>query len=268
MREFLTSKGLSLGGGSKPQPKHYERLLTIIEGRKDAQAIRMILLRSLGQARYSADNNGHFGLSYDAYTHFTSPIRRYPDLLVHRAIRSIIRHPSKVGTISKRIKKLLGLGYDDVRRAETTDTASKPFHYGYNEIEMTELAEHCSVLSRRADKASWDVEAALKCHYMQDKVGEQFTGIISTVTHFGLFIELLDSQIEGLVHINALGNEHFKFDAASQTLTAESSKRRYEIGDNIEVVIARVDMETHKIEFGIPATSSPKGGAKKRKRRD
>ena len=260
MRDFLTSKGLILGGKDKPKPKHYELLLNKIDGRKDAQAIRMILLRSLGQARYSADNQGHFGLSYDAYTHFTSPIRRYPDLLVHRAIRSIIRHPSKLGTIGKRIKKLLGLGYDDVRRIESADAT--PFHYGYDEADMIALAEHCSLLSRRADKANWDVEAALKCHYMQDKVGETYTGIISSVTHFGLFVELVDTQIEGLIHINALGNDYFKFDAASQTLKAEGSKRTYETGDTIVVSVARVDMDTHKIEFAVQAVAKASGAKK------
>ena len=262
MREFLTSKGLTLGGGAKPKPKHYEQLLTKIDGRKDANAIRMVLLRSLGQARYSADNKGHFGLSYDAYTHFTSPIRRYPDLLVHRAIRSIIHHPTKIGSISKRIKKLLGFGYDDVRRATLPHTPSQQSQYRYNKNEMVDLAEHCSVLSRRADKASWDVEAALKCHYMQDKIGHEFSGIISTVTHFGLFIELDGTQIEGLIPINGLDNDYFNYDAPSQTLKAENSKRTYAIGDTLTVAIARVDMETHKIELAIAGTPKPQGATK------
>ncbi|PCK03694.1 MAG: hypothetical protein COA42_20060 [Alteromonadaceae bacterium] len=249
MRAFLAEKGLSLGGGKKPSPKHYDQLLRSIEQRSDAKTIQTMMLRSLGQAEYSADNLGHFGLAYTAYAHFTSPIRRYPDLLVHRAIRSVIRKKAQDGSVRKLLKSVVGLGNDHVRRIEGAETLKPGQCYPYDKEKMQSLASQCSLLSRRADKASWDVEAWLKCEYMKDRVGESFTGVISTVTSFGLFVELKDTHIEGLVHISTLKKDSYRFDAAKQCLVSESGKQNYSLGDSIKVQVSRVDLEQSKIEF-------------------
>src|SRR3569833_1663932 len=169
LRAFLAELGLSLGGGDDPQPKHYAQLLDSVRDRPDARLIQTVLLRRLSQAVYSPDNTGHFGLAYEAYTHFTSPIRRYPDLLVHRAIRHA------------------------VASGRATD-------FGYSHNDMVSAGEHCSMTERRADEATRDAMDWLKCEYMQDKVGEVFEGLITSVTSFGLFVELRDIYVEGLVH--------------------------------------------------------------------
>ncbi|WP_237067137.1 ribonuclease R [Microbulbifer guangxiensis] len=251
LRAFLGEKGLKLSGGDKPSPADYDRLLNSIKGRTDAQTIRTMMLRSLSQAEYSANNQGHFGLAYSAYAHFTSPIRRYPDLLVHRAIRSVIRQKQSHNPIHRALKFILGTGKAPVRRF--SDSAALPLNkvYPYEKVEMQALADHCSNASRRADKASWDVEAWLKCEYMQDFVGETFHGLVSSVTGFGLFIELNDLQVEGLVHISALKKDYYHFDASTQRLIGERDNSSFAIGDSIKVRISRVDMERRKIELTL-----------------
>jgi len=248
---FLEEKGLTLSGGEKPTPAHYYQLLGDVSGRSDALTIQSQLLRSLGQAEYSPDNRGHFGLAYSAYAHFTSPIRRYPDLLVHRAIRSVIRGQESGNTIRRALKSVTGIGTDPVKRIKSAKALNPTTSYPYNHESMAILATHCSQRSRRADKASWDVDAWLTCEYMQDTVGEQFTGVITTVTHFGLFVELQDTKIEGLVHISTLDNDFYHFDKAKLCLKGERTGTTYMIGDTVCVKVSHVDMEQRKIEFTL-----------------
>ena len=175
--------------------------------------LQMVMLRSLPQAIYSPDNCGHFGLSYDAYTHFTSPIRRYPDLLTHRAIKAVLNGEK------------------------------------YQPGDWHDLGRHCSQTERRADEATRDVENLLKCFFMHDKIGECFEGIISSVTGFGLFVALDDVYVEGLIHISELPSDYFHFDAVRQRLLGERSGKQYRIGDRLSVKLVRVDLETSKIDF-------------------
>ncbi|MDQ3186580.1 MAG: ribonuclease R [Pseudomonadota bacterium] len=213
LRDFLREFGLQLSGGDEPSAKDYARTLTKTKDRPDAQLLQTVMLRSLRQAVYSPDNVGHFGLAYESYTHFTSPIRRYPDLLVHRAIKAVLN-----GT-------------------------------AYSPGDWHELGKHCSQTERRADDASRDVESWLKCYYMQDRIGECFEGVISSVTGFGLFVALDGIYVEGLVHISELPSDYFHFDAAKHMLLGERSSKRYRLGDRLRVKIVRVDLETSKIDF-------------------
>ena len=223
LRAFLAELGLSLGGGDDPQPKHYAQLLDSVRGRPDARLIQTVLLRSLSQAVYSPDNTGHFGLAYEAYTHFTSPIRRYPDLLVHRAIRHRVSG----------------------RRASD-------FSYSHND--MVSAGEHCSMTERRADEATRAAMDWLKCEYMQDKVGEVFEGLITSVTGFGLFVELRDIYVEGLVHVSSLGKDYFHFDAVKHRLLGERTKTVYRLADPVTVKVMRVDLDEKKIDFELVET--------------
>jgi ribonuclease R len=163
LRAFLSERGLNLAGGDKPTPMHYDLLLRSINDRSDAPVIRMMMLRSLSQAEYSADNQGHFGLAYPAYAHFTSPIRRYPDLLVHRAIRSVIRRSESGNKLHKILKRVSLMGSDPVHRVKSATVLDAGKSYPYDLDKMKAMADHCSRVSRRADKAGWDVEAWLKC---------------------------------------------------------------------------------------------------------
>ncbi|MES1982187.1 MAG: ribonuclease R [Pseudomonadota bacterium] len=214
VREFFKEFGLQLGGGDQPQASDYAKLLKQIKGRPDMALLQTVMLRSLRQARYSPENVGHFGLGYDAYTHFTSPIRRYPDLLVHRAIKAVLN----------------GKQYKPHEKWQV-------------------LGEHCSQTERRADDATRDVEAWLKCFYMRDHLGSVFNGSVSSVTGFGLFVALDDIYIEGLVHISELGTDYFHFDAAKHQMLGERTGKRYRLGDRVSVKVVRVDMESTKIDF-------------------
>ncbi|AKP73774.1 Ribonuclease R [Piscirickettsia salmonis] len=218
VRQFFSELGLSLPGGSKPSPQDYAMALKSIQGRDDFHVVQTVLLRSLMQAVYSPEEKGHFGLAYPAYTHFTSPIRRYPDLLVHR----IIRHQ-------------LGL----------TGGVS------YSEEKMLEYGEHCSMTERRADEATRDALDALKCEYMLDKIGEQFIGTISAVTHFGIFVQIKDVYIEGLVHVSQLQGDYYHFDGTRHCLMGERTKRCYTLGDEVEIVVANVNLDTKMIDFSL-----------------
>lgn len=213
LREFMAGVGFSVGGGDKPHAKDYGKLLTAIRQRPDADLLQTVLLRSMQQAVYSPDNLGHFGLAYDAYAHFTSPIRRYPDLLVHRAIKAVLNGSQ------------------------------------YKAGSWQELGEHCSMTERRADDATRDVNDWLKCFYMQDKIGEVFAGTISGVTPFGVFVALDDVYIEGLVHVTELGNDYFQHDKAQHAMVGERSGKRYQLGGRLNIQVARVDLETSKIDF-------------------
>ncbi len=231
LRAFLQQLGLTLGGGDKPTPKDYSKLLALTRTREDAHLLQTVLLRSMAQAQYSPDNIGHFGLAYEAYTHFTSPIRRYPDLLVHRAIRCALQN----------------------KKREMKDMESK----------MQLCAEHCSMTERRADDATRDVTGWLKCEYMLDKVGDTFPGIISGVTGFGFFVELKDIYVEGLVHVSTLSNDYYTYDDKTHSLIAKRSNKKYSLGDPILVRVARVDLDERKIDFELP-DSEGKGNKKPR----
>ncbi len=249
LRKFLGELGLDLGGGEKPTPLHYQRLLQQIEEREDAHVIQTMLLRSLRQAVYQAENLGHFGLHYEAYAHFTSPIRRYPDLLVHRGMRSVIRSGKRGGKAVRRTR-----GAQAIPRNEI---------FPYDEHAMTVFGEHCSMTERRADDATREVNAWLKCEYLQDHVGDEFNGVISAVTGFGLFVELEDLYIEGLVHITALPGDYYNFDASHQRLSGERSGRSFQLGGSVRVQVARVDLDDKKIDLELidsqPARKKPAG---------
>lgn len=264
LRAYLTEKGLKLSGGSEPSSKDYDRLLSSLGKRTDAAAIQSMLLRSLSQAEYSHENSGHFGLAYTSYSHFTSPIRRYPDLLVHRAIRSVIRRQEGGGALRKLFGALSGKDKDPVKRLKNLPPVDPKKIYPYNEEQMTGLGIHCSQLSRRADKASWDVEAWLKCDYMKSAIGDTVNGIITSVTHFGLFIELNDTKIEGLLHISDMDNDYYHFDNSRQSLNGERNNNNYAIGDSIKVVVAQVDMDQKKIGFSLASKKGKKASVKKR----
>ncbi|MHC5349520.1 ribonuclease R [Pseudomonas sp. A46] len=236
LRQFLGELGLSLNRGkAEPTPSDYQALLEKVRERPDYHLIQTVMLRSLSQAVYSPDNEGHFGLNYEAYTHFTSPIRRYPDLLVHRAIRSVIR--------SRRAT-------EHVRRAGAA-AMTKARIYPYDEARLAQLGEQCSMTERRADEATRDVTNWLKCEYMRDRVGETFPGVISAVTGFGIFVELIDIYVEGLVHVTALPGDYYHFDAIHHRLSGERSGRSFRLGDQVEVVVARVDLDERKIDFEL-----------------
>ena len=218
LRDFLGQRGLRLDGGDNPDALDFAALLKRIAKRTDAKIIQTVLLRTLMQAQYHPRNDGHFGLSLDEYAHFTSPIRRYPDLLVHRAISHC-------------------------------EEGGKPSNYNYSPEEMLQLGEHCSVTERRADEAVRDVMDWLKCEYIQDHVGETYEGVITTVTGFGLFVELADIYVEGLVHITSLSKDYYRFDPVSHSLTGERSGKTYSLGGKITVQVAAVNLDERKIDF-------------------
>ncbi|MFC0711876.1 ribonuclease R [Azorhizophilus paspali] len=236
LKAFLGELGLSLHRSKDgPTPKDYQMLLESIQGRADFHLIQTVMLRSLSQAVYSAENRGHFGLNYEAYAHFTSPIRRYPDLLVHRAIRSVIR--------SKRETP-------HVRRAGAT-SMPKARIYPYEEAALEQLGESCSMTERRADEATRDVVNWLKCEFMQDRVGERFDGVISAATGFGIFVELKDIYVEGLVHVTALPADYYHFDPVHHCLSGERSGRSFRLGDSVVVQVMRVDLDERRIDFEL-----------------
>jgi ribonuclease R len=220
LKTFLGELGLRLGGDNEPKPLDYMHLVNSIKGRPDAHLIQTVLLRSLSQAVYSPELKGHFGLALDAYAHFTSPIRRYPDLLVHRAIRHCLQG----------------------KKADS-------FYYGVPDMVM--LGEHCSANERRADDATRDVVSWLKCEYMMDKIGDEFAGIISAVTSFGFFVELAEIYVEGLVHISNLGQDYFHFDPTSHRLLGERTNTTYRLGDRVKIKVVRVDLDEKKMDFEL-----------------
>ena len=234
VREFLASIGLTLSGKDDPEPRHYAKLLEKVKDRPDQRLIQTVLLRSLSQAVYAPENLGHFGLSFDAYTHFTSPIRRYPDLLVHRAIRHLVN-----GGTAK--------------------------NWAYKMADMVGLGEHCSMTERRADDATRDATDWLKCEYMMDKVGDEFSGLITAVTGFGIFVELDDIYVEGLVHITELKKDYYHFDQVRHELVGERSGRSYKLTDKVMVKVARVDLDDKKIDFVLADDGSAEPTVKKSK---
>lgn len=229
LRTFMGEFGFGVGGGDTPHAKDYGKLLTAIKGRPDEQLLQTVLLRSMQQAVYSPDNIGHFGLAYESYTHFTSPIRRYPDLLIHRAIKAVLNGNK------------------------------------YQAGDWHVLGQHCSMTERRADDATRDVNAWLKCYYMQDKIGEVFDGTVAGVTSFGLFVALDGVYVEGLLHVTELGNDYFNYDKARHEMAGERSGVRYRLGDRLRVKVSRVDLETSKIDFVLEGAEVDSSAATKAK---
>ena len=234
-RSFLGELGLELKGGLEPEPADYALLAEQIKDRPDAGLIQTMLLRSMKQASYQADNMGHFGLALKSYGHFTSPIRRYPDLIMHRAIKA-------------QLAKLQG--------QEKNKTGGVPYQYDV----VAPMGEHCSTTERRADDATRDVADWLKCEYMLDHVGSEFMGTIANVTGFGFFVRLDEIHIDGLVHISSLQNDYYQFDPARQLLIGENFRRRYRLGDKIKVKVMAVNLDDSKIDFETVEAPLPAGG--------
>lgn len=234
LRGFLTELGLTLNRGKgDPTPKDYLALLETVRERADFQLIQTVMLRSLSQAVYSPDNNGHFGLNYEAYTHFTSPIRRYADLLNHRAVRSVIRSRKETEHVQR-------VGAASMPKARI---------YPYDLPRLEQVGVEVSLTERRADEATRDVVTWLKCEFMLDRVGDTFAGVVTAVTGFGLFVELTDIYVEGLVHVTALPGDYYHFDPLHHRLSGERSGRSFRLGDTVEVIVARVDLDERKIDF-------------------
>jgi ribonuclease R len=219
LRLLLGDLKLKLYGDNKPKAHHYAKLLKQIEESPQEHLVQTVLLRSMQMAIYSPENKGHFGLAFENYAHFTSPIRRYPDLLIHRAIKHILRHKNKD-------------------------------NFEYTHDDLAKIGEHCSMTERRADEATRGADAWLKCDFMSDKVGKTYDGIITAVTSFGLFIELDDLFVEGLVHVSTLP-DYYEFDAVKHCLTGEKSGNVYHLSDKVKVIVTRVNVDERKIDFTI-----------------
>ncbi len=232
-RDFLGELGLNLSGGLEPAPTDYAGLIHAIADRPDKELIQTMLLRSMKQAVYSPDNAGHFGLALKRYAHFTSPIRRYPDLLLHRAIKYLIA-------------KQQG-------RNKDRWTPTGGFHYSFDDMDV--YGEQCSMTERRADDATREVSDWLKCEYMQDHVGEELEGVIANVTGFGFFVRLSELHIDGLVHISTLANDYYQYDAIGQRLIGESFGHIYRLGDQIKVKVLSVNLNDRQIDFELVETS-------------
>ncbi len=236
LRAFLGQFGVQLGGGDKPQGHEYQR---VIEQLPDEPAkrrlVQTMLLRSMSQAVYSEHNDGHFALTYPGYAHFTSPIRRYPDLVLHRVIKQILS-----------------------RRVIPVDTPQREA--------MHSMAVHCSTTERRAEEASREVIQWLKAEYMQDRIGEEFSATVTTVTGFGIFVELKALFVEGLVHITELGNDYFHFDPLAHRLSGERSGQRFTVGDAVRVRLIRVSLEDAKIDFSLVSRRSLQGNKRQKRR--
>ncbi|NNC69156.1 MAG: ribonuclease R [Gammaproteobacteria bacterium] len=232
MREFLESLGIGFSKADKPKPSDYMTVIKKISHRKDKHIIEMMLLRSMAQAVYSPESIGHFGLALPLYAHFTSPIRRYPDLVVHRTIRHLITKQNK-----------------------------DSFPLSQNDLVL--LGEHCSMCERRADDATRDVDAWLKCEFMLDKLGQEFSGKITSVTGFGFFVLLDEYFVEGLVHVTALKSDYYHYDEQSHCLFGERSKKRYSLGDEVKIIVARVSLDERKMDFSLVLSDADKASQDK-----
>lgn len=251
LRNYLKAMGVPLSISDAPHPSEFQRIATATKDRPDAQQIHTMLLRSMQQAIYTPVNQGHFGLAFEAYTHFTSPIRRYPDLLVHRVIKAILLRqryqlpalPTPGEAHAKLSKRLAS------RTSPAAAEASRKLNAEMQAWQAAGL--HCSANERRADEASRDVEAWLKCKYMREHLGEEFSGLVTAVTSFGLFVTLDAMYVEGLVHITELGGEYFRFDEARQELRGERTGIRYALGTRVQVQVSRVDLDGRRIDFRL-----------------
>jgi ribonuclease R len=254
LRNYLKALGLPYAVSDEPKPSEFQHIAQATKDRPDAQQIHTMLLRSMQQAIYTPINSGHFGLAYEAYTHFTSPIRRYPDLLVHRVIKAILAKkkyqlPSLPlpGEAHAKLAKRLQKNKAGARVEDTPQIKMSPA-----EVQAWEAAGlHCSANERRADEASRDVEAWLKCKYMREHLGEEYAGVVTSATSFGIFVTLDSLYVEGLVHITELGGEYFRFDEARQELRGERTGIRYAIGTRVQIQVSRVDLDGRKIDFRL-----------------
>ncbi len=238
LRNYLGAIGIAFTASKKPAPADFQAVLEKIEGRPDAHIIQTMLLRSLTQAVYAPQNLGHFGLAYEAYGHFTSPIRRYPDLLLHRVIRARLRtEHNLLEAMGDRVRRM---------RGKTAADAGMP-----DMGQMLAYGEHCSMTERRADEATRDVMAWLKCEYMQDRLGEEFDGVISAVTSFGFFVELTDIYVEGMVHISNLKDDYYEFDATLQKLVGSRAGTQFALGDSVRIKVAAVNLDQRKMDFQL-----------------
>ncbi len=256
LRSYLRAMGVAVNLGDEPHPSDFQKIAEMVKERPDAQQIHTMLLRSMQQAIYTPINSGHFGLAYEAYTHFTSPIRRYPDLLVHRVIKAILERrkyalpalplPGEAhAQLARRLSKNKSAGTQGNRAAPRVQMTA-------GEQQAWEAAGlHCSANERRADEASRDVEAWLKCKFMREHLGEEYSGVVTAATSFGLFVTLDALYVEGLVHITELGGEYFRFDEARQELRGERTGIRYAIGTKVQVQVSRVDLDGRKIDFRL-----------------
>ncbi len=254
LRNYLKAIGLALTVSDDPSPGEFQAIAAATAERPDAAQIHSMLLRSMQQAIYTPLNSGHFGLAFEAYTHFTSPIRRYPDLLVHRVIKAILAKtkyqlpvlptPGEAhAKLSRRLEKGLA--------ARVAEPGYKPKKQSPETQAWQAAGMHCSANERRADEASRDVEAWLKCKYMHEHLGEEYSGVVSSVTSFGIFVTLDAMYVEGLVHITELGGDYYRFDEARQELRGERTGVRYAIGTRVQVQVSRVDLDGRRIDFRL-----------------
>ncbi len=287
LREFLRSVALSLGGGEEPTPRDYAELAQKVRARPDAVLLQSMMLRSMQQAVYSPHNSGHFGLAYEAYAHFTSPIRRYPDLMTHRVIKALLHKeryaPAMLRGDGRASVEADVAGEDEVeglavgstgtrRRSRAASAAAAGKAPARGRARVRALADEvpapvaaaaagidlweqygmmCSANERRADEASRDVEAWLKSQYMRERVGEQFAGRITGVAPFGVFVTLDELYVEGLVHVSELGTEYFQYIEGVHELRGERTGRRFRLTDELHVQVSRVDLEARRIEFRL-----------------
>jgi ribonuclease R len=281
LRNYIKALGIGVSLSEDPTPGEFQAIAHATKERPDALQIHTMLLRSMQQAIYTPINSGHFGLSYEAYTHFTSPIRRYPDLLVHRVIKALLAS-GRYGLVLPPVVSSTSTFGGRGGKSGKAGAASKSGHAALpaaptkvrikakcspEEAQAWEVAGiHCSVNERRADEASRDVEAWLKCMYMRERLGEDYGGTVSTVTAFGLFVQLDNLFVEGLIHITELGGDYYKFDEARQELRGERTGVRYRVGDRVRVQVSRVDLDSRKIDFRMvkETVGISEGGARKR----
>lgn len=259
LRNYLKAIGLGMSISDDPTPGEFQQIAAATKDRPDAPQIHSMLLRAMQQAIYTPLNSGHFGLAYEAYTHFTSPIRRYPDLLVHRVIKAVLNKTSyqlpllpTPGEAEAKLSKRLAS-----RVKVPTEKLGK---VSADQLAWQAAGLHCSANERRADEASRDVEAWLKCKYMREHLGEEFGGVVTAATGFGIFVTLDAMYVEGLVHITELGSEYFRFDEARQELRGERSGMRYAIGTRVRVQVSRVDLDGRKIDFRLVHEGEGKAG--------
>ena len=258
LKNYLKALGLGLSIGEEPKPGDFQAIAQATKDRPDAMQIHTMLLRSMQQAIYTPANSGHFGLAYEAYTHFTSPIRRYPDLLVHRVIKSLLGSahynlvlPANVVSSVGNVKRKPG-GKGAPQKglpAAPVKTVARLKLPPAEQAAWETAGVHCSANERRADEASRDVEAWLKCMFMRERLGEEYGGTVSAATSFGLFVQLDGLYVEGLIHITELGGEYYRFDEARQELRGERSGVRYGVGTRVRVQVSRVDLDARKIDF-------------------
>ncbi len=236
LRGFLAGLGVQLQGSDVPTPADLRALIASVQHRPDRHVIEVQVLRSMKQAVYQPGNEGHFGLALPAYTHFTSPIRRYADLVVHRAIRHVIRSR---------------LASDHVERVPGARVLPREKIYPYELPRLTTIGEHISMSERRADAASRDMNDWLKCEYMEQHLGSEFDGTVTGVTNFGLFIEIDDLYVQGLAHVTGLPDDYYHYDGVNRVLKGESSGHLFGLGDRLRVQVARVDVDDRKIDFSL-----------------